>query len=379
MPDDTITDESTPSQGPPSSDATYVYLPPETSRRRRFLWIVGGLAAFVLLLVAVGGFWLYRQVNPGSPGELVEFVIPEGSTTSQIAGQLESDGIITNATVFQYYVRWKDAGPFGAGAYDGLRLNSDMDAVIERLEAGPLPPPYTELVVPEGLWESEIRTRILETFPQMNAEELDVALASVRSAFQPDDVSVLEGLLFPATYRVEEGDELDEQKLVRQMVEAFDQVGGEVGLADASTTLAGVAGDRELTPYEVVVVASMIEAEAKVPEEKPLMARVIYNRLRLGMSLGIDATVIYALGERTDQLTRSDLEVASPFNTRRYPGLPPTPIGSPGRASLEAALNPADGDWLYYVLTDEDGRHYFTEDYNDFLRAQEESRDKGLL
>jgi UPF0755 protein len=163
------------------------------------------------------------------------------------------------------------------------------------------------------------------------------------------------------------------------MVEAFDQVGTEVGLPDASNKLAGVAGNRVLTPYEVVVVASMIEAEAKVPEEKPMMARVIYNRLGLGMSLGIDATVIYALGERTDQLTRSDLEVESPFNTRRYPGLPPTPIGSPGRASLEAALNPAEGEWLYYVLTDEDGRHYFTEDYDDFLRAQEESRDKGLL
>jgi UPF0755 protein len=381
--DHTLSDEpGPPSPAPSTADAdaaTYVYVPRESSRRRKALWILGGLALFVALVVGVGGFWLLRQIHPGGAGDDVVFVVPEGATTSQIAGLLEAENVITNGTVFQYYVRWQGAGPFRAGTYDGLRTSSSMDDVITRLEAGPLPPPFTELVIPEGLWLSEIRGRILETFPQMSAEELDLALNSVRSAYQPDGSTNLEGLLFPATYRVEEGDELDEQKLVRQMVGAFDQVGGEIGLADAATRLDGVAGSRVLTPYEVVIVASMIEAEAKVPSEKPIIARVIYNRLAAGMSLGIDATVIYALGERTDQLTRSNLEIESPYNTRRYPGLPPTPIAASGRASLEAALNPAPGDWLYYVLTDDQGNHYFTEDYDDFLRAQAESREKGLL
>jgi UPF0755 protein len=128
-----------------------------------------------------------------------------------------------------------------------------------------------------------------------------------------------------------------------------------------------------------VIIASMIEREARVPEERPMIARVVYNRLRDGMTLGIDATVIYALGRHTDVLTRSDLEIDSPYNTRRFAGLPPTPIASPGRESLEAALNPAPGDWLYYVIADEDGRHTFTENYRDFERAVAEARSKGLL
>ncbi|MEJ5254653.1 MAG: endolytic transglycosylase MltG [Acidimicrobiales bacterium] len=356
----------------------YVTIPPEPSLRRKVAWVIGGLGAFLLVVLAVGGVWILRQVDPGGVGEEVTVTIPEGSTTAQIASLLEREGVVTNATVFRYYVRWRDVGAFRAGTYDGLRKRSSMAAVVNRLQVGPLPPRYTEVPIPEGFWLKEIRARILEIFPQMSPEELDVALATVRSRYQPPFAS-LEGLLFPATYRVEEGDELDEQKLVRQMVAKFEQVADELGLDGAAEKLQGVAGRRQISPYEVVIVASMIEEEAKAPEEKPMIARVIYNRLAEGMPLGIDATVIYALGEHKEQLTRSDLEIDSPYNTRRFPGLPPTPIASPGRESLEAALNPADGPWLYYVLTDEQGHHHFTDDYNDFLRAQRDARSRGLL
>ncbi|WP_334142836.1 endolytic transglycosylase MltG [Rhabdothermincola sp.] len=366
---------------PPSGaehDDEYVVIPPESSRARKVAWVLGGIGAFAALVLLVGGIWLMRQIDPAGAGEEVTISIPKGSTTSQIASLLEREGVVTNATVFRYYVRWKDAGPFRAGLYDGLRKRSAMGDVVSRLEAGPLPPKYTELPIPEGFWLQEIRARILETFPQMSAAELDVALSDIRSRYQPPSAS-LEGLLFPATYRVEEGDELDEQKLVRQMVSTFEQVAAELGLDQATQKLEGAAGARQLTPYEVVIVASMIEEEAKVPEDKPKIARVIYNRLAAGMPLGIDATVLYALGEHKEQLTRSELQIDSPYNTRRFPGLPPTPIASPGRESLEAALNPAEGPWLYYVLTDEEGHHYFTDDYDDFLRAQRDARARGLL
>src|SRR5690606_12058114 len=108
-----------------------------------------------------------------------------------------------------------------------------------------------------------------------------------------------------------------------------------------------------LTAYEYIVIASMIEKEARLAEEHPMISRVIHNRLALGMNLGIDATVIYARGpERTGPLTDADLAIDSPYNTRLYPGLPPTPIAAPSRSALDAALHPADGPWLYYVLAD---------------------------
>lgn len=360
-------------------DDDYVYLPPESSRLRRAMWVIAGLAAFGLVLFVLGGWWVLRQIDPGRPGAELEVTIPAGATVAQTATLLEDRGVITNATVFQYYARWKNLATVKAGRYDGLRERSPMGDVVERLEAGPLPPAYTELVIPEGFWQSDIVRAVLTTFPQMNDLELLTALQTVRSRYQPDDVGTLEGLLFPATYRVEEGDELDEQKLVRQMVNAFEANAAEIGLDGAPERLVGVAGGRTISPYEVVIVASLIEKETSQPDERPMIARVIYNRLARGMPLGIDASVLYAIGEQKEQLTRADLEVDSPYNTRRFPGLPPTPIASPGRASLEAALAPAEGPWLYYVLADESGRHFFTDDYEEFLDASEDARARGLL
>ncbi len=360
-------------------DGTYVPLPRESSRRHKVFLVLGSAALVFVLVALIAGFWLKQQVDPGNPGEEVAVTVPVGATTSQIASMLEDQGVVTNATIFQLYVRWKGYGPFEAGAYDGLRVNSSMSAVAQRLDEGPLPPAVTRLNVPEGAWQKEVAAKILETFPEMNELELFTVLSTVHSKYQPEGSTNLEGLLFPATYEVEEGDELDEQKLVRQMVEKFDAVGDELGLADASTKLAGVAGDYEITPYDVIVVASLVQAEAGVPEDRDKIARVIYNRLAAGEQLGIDATVMYAKGERVEEITADDLKIDSPYNTRKYAGLPPGPINSPSREALEAALNPAEGDWKYYVLTDESGAHSFFEDYDDFLAAAEDARDRGVF
>ena len=362
---------------PPRESDDYVYLPPESSLLRRALWVIGGVFVFLALLVGVGGWWVMKQIDPGGAGEEVSVTVPPGSTTGQIANLLEREGVVTNATVFQYYARWRDAGPFNAGVYDGLHKRSAMSDVIDRLDEGPLPPNFTEIAIPEGYWMQDIAATILQRFPQMNDVELFTALSTVRSRYQPEDSTNLEGLLFPATYRVEEGDELDEQKLIRQMTETFDATADEIGLSN--TTVASEAAGRELSPYEVVIVASMIEEEAKIPEERPMVARVIYNRLREGMMLGIDATVLYAIGEQKEELTRTDLNVDSPYNTRRFTGLPPTPIASPGRDALVAALNPAEGPWLYYVIEDADGRHFFTESSSEFERARLRAQEAGLL
>ena len=312
-------------------DGDYVYLPPERSVLRRAIYAVAGVAAVLVAVLALGGWWVSRQLDPpGGPGDPVTLTIPTGSSTTQIGTLLENKGIISSAVVFQYYVKFKDAGPFKAGEYDGLTLNDSMSNVVNRLKKGPLPPVTRTITIPEGLWLSDIRAKILETFPEMDPTELDTALASVRSKYQPDGVTSLEGLLFPATYEVSKGDEVDEQKLVQQMVTKFDEVGDSVGLDQAQQKVG-------YSPYDVVKIASMIELEAKLPEDRPKIARVLYNRLAAGMPLGIDATVEYALQQHVASLTTSQLKTDSPFNTRAHAGLPPTPIGSPITAASRVA------------------------------------------
>ncbi|MDH3397677.1 MAG: endolytic transglycosylase MltG, partial [Acidimicrobiia bacterium] len=136
---------------------------------------------------------------------------------------------------------------------------------------------------------------------------------------------------------------------------------------------------RGLSVYEGIIVASLIEAEAGVDGDRPLIASVVVNRLDLPMVLGIDATVIYAVGQRGKSLTQSDLDIDSPYNTRKFAGLPPTPIGGPGRASLEAAASPAATDFLYYVLTSATGAHSFTASYDEFLALKQQALNDGLI
>ena len=177
----------------------------------------------------------------------------------------------------------------------------------------------------------------------------------------PKDAS-LEGFLFPATYELEKGASVDE--LVKDQLSAFDDNIAQVDLKDAEK--------KNLTMYDVVTIASMIEREVLVPKERPLVAAVIYNRLAQGIPLGIDATLRYDLDNFDKPLTESDLQTDSPYNTRLVTGLPPTPIANPGLDSLKAAADPANVDYLYYVVKPGTcGKHFFTSDYDEFLAASD--------
>jgi UPF0755 protein len=184
------------------------------------------------------------------------------------------------------------------------------------------------------------------------------------------DATSLEGFLFPATYEI--GTETTVEFLVERQVQAFQKNFAGIDLRYATS--------RKLTPFEVVIIASMIEREVVVSAERRLVAGVIYNRLRRGMRLDIDATVQYAVGEWRP-LTGTDLKIDSPYNTRRFPGLPPGPIASPGLLSLQAAARPKQSDYLYYVAR-EDGtdRHYFAESldqFNELTRKAQANREKN--
>lgn len=369
-------------------DDDYVYVPEDRGIVRKLLYIAVCLALFVFLVLGLGGYWLISQINPsGDTSEAVLLTIPPDSGLATISRLLEEKGIVSNATIFRYYAKWKNIPTIRAGEYDKLYKHDSMDHVIERLKQGPLPPKFTEITFPEGLWLTDTLAKIKEKYPDMTDQAIQQAISGNkigRSKYQPDGTTPYDGFMFPATYRVEDPDKADVQKLLTQMVQKFDGVADEVGLGDATAKLNGAAGkNAPITPYQALIVASLVEAEAKVPEDRPRIARVIYNRLKSGMRLDIDATVPVALGHHTQDLTKEDLNVDSPYNTRRNPGLPPTPINSPGRDSLLAALTPStetgsDG-WLYYVLADKDGHHFFTNNYNEFLKAQQRARDAGLI
>ncbi len=316
-----------------------------------------------LLLVPVAGGYVYlRSVGfygASDPGPEVEFEIPNGSGAAEIGKILEDKGVIKSAFAFRL-AAYFDGGAeeIQAGNYLLPTGLTSRDALKRLTDTDPEGANFVTVTFPEGSWLTEMADTVGEGTHISGKKFLQlVTNGSIRSRFLPEGVETLEGLLFPSTYQVIEKDTA--KSVVERFTTQFEE--------QASTLDFSKADALGLSDYEIVIVASMIEAETRMDEERPKVAQVIYNRIRAGWMLGIDATVLYALGDRHAVLTQSALEVDSPYNTRRYTGLPPTPIGAPGRASLEAALNPADGPWMYYVLADCDGNHAFSTTDADFF------------
>jgi UPF0755 protein len=338
------------------------------NRRGRVL--LGVLA--VLVVVGLGaGVWVLRQVNPsGGLGAKVTVDVAPGTSVAGVAAKLDAKGVIRSARIFRLYLKVKGGiGTVQAGEYE-LPTNLSMGAARAALRRGPSIK-FQKLTIPEGLTLEQIADRV-GALPGRSRDRFLAAARSgtVRSKWQPAGTNSLEGLLFPDTYLITEKE--DETSIVRRLVGRFDQVADEVGLS-GGTEPAG------LGPYQVVVGASLVESEAKVPDDRPLIASVIVNRLQKGMKLQIDATVLYALGAHKDRVLNSDLEVDSPYNTYKVDGLPPTPISAPGKASLQAMLHPADTTFLYYVLSDRNGKHAFATTPSEFEALKAEARRKGLL
>jgi UPF0755 protein len=321
----------------------------------------------VVLVLAAGGFGLYRYaVGASGPTRPVSLEIAEGSTAADVGQLLEDRGVIRSAVAFRISAQLRGFGSdIQAGAYR-LTTNMPIAGVFDLLEAGPIVDTVS-LTVPEGLELSEIAATVGESLG-LDAGRFEREATSGRYAldpYLPEGTETLEGFLFPKTY--EFGTEgLDEPTVIERLLAQFE--------SEASTLDWGATEELGLTHYETVIVASLIEREARVAQDRAKISAVIHNRLAEGMPLQIDATVQYALPEGNRELTFEDYEFESPYNTYLRPGLPPTPIASPGLASLEAALNPADADFLYFVVIDpETGRHAFAETYDEFLRLRQEA------
>ena len=307
--------------------------------------------------------WLARNLLPasGKPdahphGPLIAVVVPRGATASDIGTILERRGIVSDGGRFDAYAKGEGQGSeFQAGSYR-FRAGTDYDDIIARLDLGPATAVTAKLVVPEGFRITQIAAAVPSVGIPRRAY-----LRAVRRAAPPAGFghpSSMEGFLFPATYDV--GRNETARQLVAQQLAAFRGTFAKVNLRYARS--------KNLTPYDVLTIASMIEREAHVARDRPLISAVIYNRLRLGMPLGIDSTSLYPLGSWTAPLTNAELHSSNPYNTRIRPGLPPTPICNPGLASLQAAAHPAHVDYLYFVAVGKTGRHYFTASKADFLR-----------
>jgi UPF0755 protein len=362
---DTPDDPSTVQVAPPPA-------PERRSRAGRWLAILGVVVAIVLVLLAAGAFWVKGKVDPGgAPGKQVSVDVPRGTSTNGVADLLADKKVVTDARVFKLYLKFKGGGPFEAGLYK-LRQHSAMGDVVAQLEDGPALPPAVNLTIPEGLVLEQVAERIARVKHLDTQRFLDAAESGdVRSKYQPPGQLSLEGLLFPDTYRIEDTE--DELDVLARMVGTFDDVAESLGYDQAEQKVGYSA-------YDAIIVASLVESEAKDDADRAKIARVIYNRLEQKIPLGIDATFYFALplDRRGTGLRQSDLDKPGPYNTRKNVGLVPTPIALPGRASLEAALNPEPGDWLYYVLKD-DRTHAFSSDYDQFLRDKRAAQEKGLI
>ena len=356
--------------------------PARRRRRRRRQGIARTLAVLVVLAIvgalAVGGLVVARSLfgssaaedypGPGS-GEATVQIAP-GDTAGDVADTLAAQDVVASRQAF-FEVAAQDerSTSLQPGFYALKKEMAAADALELLLD--PASRIVGRVTVPEGLTAAQTLETLAEG-TDIPLEQYQAAAKDVGSLGLPDYAQgQLEGFLFPATYTVEPG--TTATQVLAQMVDRFEQAAEDVDL---------VAGAERLgyTPYEIVVVASLIEREVRKDDEYPKVARVVYNRLEQGIPLGIDASILYGVGKTAGgEVTASDLAAETPYENRRRTGLPPTPIAAPGEATLQGALAPAEGDILYYVLASKDGTTFFTNDYQEFLDQRDKSRAEGVF
>ncbi|MEX0869106.1 MAG: endolytic transglycosylase MltG [Nitriliruptoraceae bacterium] len=353
-------------------------------------WFLAG----VLVLVAAGAgtlAWIDANLfgSGVEPGIAVDYEVTEGQTVRAVGEDLAERGVVSSAVRFRFAA--EDAGLAARllpGTY-ALETGMSNDEVIEILAEGPPPPPTVWFTVPEGLPVELTLERLASQFDGYDVDDFREVLDARRDAGangegllrlpewlpEPaefsDETEPFEGVLFPETYEVLEM--AAPRDILQRMVDQLEHVLDEVG-ADARAA----ADEAGRSTYDMMIIASLIERETRVDEERSLVSGVIEGRLADGMRLQIDATVLYARGEHTERVLLEDTEIDSPYNTYQVDGLPPTPISGFGAASLHAAYEPADVAYRYYVLDPScDGTHVFAESLEEHNQNVAAFRDAG--
>jgi UPF0755 protein len=349
---------------------------PERQRRR---WPATTAAIVIIALVAVLGWFVARPAierqlaakdwsGPGTGQVLVE--VNPSDTSADIAATLVDHGVVASKRAFTDAA---DADSNSRSIQPGFyRLRKHMaakQALALLLE--PSARVSTDVTIPEGLVEQDILVRLAKVL-NVPVTKMQAAAANVAGLGLPEGYTVgskppkaAEGFLFPDTYSFDPG--TTPADALQELTSEFTGVDRDMGFADAAHKMG-------LTPYQALIVASMVEAEARFDTDRAKVARVIYNRLAHHMPLGIDATSVYGARLAGEDPSKIDFNKPSPYNTRVDKGLPPTPIGNPGRSAMTAAVKPAAGPWLYYVNGDAQGHLYFTASPDDFQTAVERCR-----
>ena len=340
---------------------------PPPRPRRRGSWGRRILAVVALLAIGAALYLINATFQPfhdGDGGEPVRVAIPENTDAGTIGELLAERGVVASGGFFELNATMTGRrGSLRPGAYT-LRQDMSYGDAIAALEKGPKVKvvPTVNVSVPEGL-------SIREAAPVVDKQALRGSyrkatgerrvLRRIRRLGAPRGTRTAEGFMFPATYTLVAGSPT--RDLVSKQLTAFRDNFREIDMRYARR--------RHLTKYDVLIIASMIEREVQIDRERPLVAAVIYNRLARDMTLGIDATIRYEQRNWDRPLRVSELEEVTPYNTRLVLGLPPTPIGNPGRKSLEAAANPAREDYIYYVVKPcGEGAHNFSSTDAEFER-----------
>jgi peptidoglycan lytic transglycosylase G len=340
--------------------ATQRRRPARPSRARKY---GGRLLALLALAVAAGAIWflveLYQPFHGAAHGS-VTVTIPPHSSSRAVGNELASDGVISSGLFFDLRATLAgERGDLRAGTYD-LQEDMTYSKVLKILTTPPTAAKVTNITITEGRTRAQINDllRVQGVKGSYFVSTRRSPLIDFAAYGAPRHTPDLEGFLFPDTYQLVEP--ISIPALVTDQLKTFRTEWSKVNL--------GYARSKQLTPYDVLIIASIVQGEAATAHDEPLVASVIYNRLRLGMPLQIDATVRYATGNYTKPITESQLRDPSPWNTYVHKGLPPTPIDNPGLAAIQAAAHPAQTNFLYFVAqVCGNGSSVFESNYHQFL------------
>lgn len=317
---------------------------------------------------------LSNQVLNSVNVQIIDIKIEQGSSASNISSLLFSEGIVSSQLAFELYLRTENlTNKLRAGDYE-IPNNLEFSEITAILLKGPPLKTYT-ITVPEGLWITETLISI-SSQTGLDYDLLTNSLLSgkVNSKFlylnNPSVLVNWEGLLYPNTYQIDL--EANGEEILQIMVDELESVTNR--LLEENTLPSWINSYSEF-----FTVASLVEAESKLQEDRPLVSSVIKNRLADEMLIQIDATVLYALQKRKSQVLLVDLQIDSKYNTYKYVGLPPTPISGFGERSLKAVLDTPENDYLYYLLTDKNGDMSFTADYTEFINMKNKAKEEGVI